>query len=558
VNELGDWSEVSPFGDLLVRGARLHPDRHALVLPGVRYTYAEVLDRALSVARGLAGAGVAHGDHVGLLAGNGIELVEGLFGVALCGAVSVPLHARHKAAEIGYIVANAELTAVLTTAGDDEYVDFTEIIRTALPSLGDAADPLRLELEEAPRLRAAALLCGPARAGFAGRAELDRLAAGVDVATIDEARRSVRVRDTGVLLYTSGTTARPKGCLLSHEAMTRGPVQRARHRFSSGEHDVTWGAGPLFHIGSLAPFLGSVGTAGTYLTDVTFDPGRALALMAGAGVTAAWPWFPAIIQGLIDHPTFDPARLDRLRTMLLIGPPSLHNRVQQLLPAVEVLQACGMTETAGIYALGDHGEPAGRRAETQGRPVPGVEVRIIDADTGAGLGPDAVGEALVRGYCVMDGYHADADKTAAALDAERWLHTGDLYSATADGRLVFHGRLKDMLKVGGENVAALEVEAFLCEHPAIRLAEVVGRPDPRLDEVPVAFVELHPGQAVTAAELLRWCEGRIARYKIPREIHFMTAAEWPMSATKVDKRVLRQRLAAGAAARASDEVVMSR
>jgi len=543
VNELGDWSEVSPIGDLLVRGARLHPDRDALVLPGARYTYAEVLDRALTVARGLAGAGVARGDHVGLLAGNGIELVEGLFGVALCGAVSVPLHARHKAAEIGYIVANAELTAVLTTADDDEYVDFTEIIRDALPSLADAADPLRLALKEAPRLRAAALLRGDARPGFAARAQLDRLAAEVDPATIDDARRSVRVRDTGVLLYTSGTTAHPKGCLLAHEAMTRGPVQRARHRFSSAEHDVTWGAGPLFHIGSLAPFLGVIGTAGTYVTDVAFHPGRALELMAAERVTAAWPWFPAVMQGLLDHPAFDPARLDRLRAMLLIGPPALHRRVHAALPDVEVMQACGMTETAGLYALSDRDEPLESRAEAQGRPIPGVEVRIVDPETGADLAAGEVGEILVRGYCVMDGYYADPQRTAGTLDADRWLHTGDLYRQTQDGRLIFNGRIKDMLKVGGENVAALEVEAFLCGHPAVKIAEVVGVPDPRLDEVPVAFVELRAGASVEPEELVEWCRGRIASYKVPRAVHVITAEEWPMSATKIDKRGLRQRLA---------------
>ena len=543
---IGDWTEVSPIGDLLVRGARLHPERDLIVFPGERYTYAEVLRRATGVAQSLLALGVGPRDNVGLLAPNGIEYVEGFFGIQLLGGVVVPLNARHKSAELGYIVHNAELVALLTTAGDDEYVDFTEVFRSAVPSLADAPDPSCLELEDAPRLCGAVLLRGEGRLGFLGRSAFDDLGAGAEPGQVDDLRRRVRVRDTATIIYTSGTTANPKGCLLTHEAMTRGPVERARGRFASGEHgdhEVTWGAGPLFHIGSLAPFLGSVGSMGTYLTDVFFEPGRALELMVQEGVTAAWPWFPAIMQGLLDHPTFDPEQLDQLRSMLLIGPPALHKRVLATLPKVELMQACGMTETAGIYALSAPTESAEDRAATQGYPSPGVEVRIVDPDTGADLPRGEVGEILVRGYCVMEGYYHDPEKTAAALDEDGWLHTSDLYAQTAEGRLIFKGRLKDMLKVGGENVAAVEVEAFLAEHPAVRTAQVVGAPDPRLDEVPVAFVELTAGSILTGDELLAWCRGKIASYKVPRAVHFVAADEWPMSLTKVDKRALRARLA---------------
>jgi fatty-acyl-CoA synthase len=543
MNTIGDWCEVSPIGDLLVRAARLAPQRDALVLPGERYTYSELLERATRVARGLWGLGVRSGDKVGLLATNGVEFVEALFGVALLGAVIVPLNARHKAAELGYIAENADLTGLLTTGGADQYVDFSEVLADALPALRDASDPSRLELHDAPRLRIAVLLRGEGKAGFMGRADFERIADATDAGIIAEVRRRVRVRDTAAIIYTSGTTAHPKGCMLSHEAMTRGAVERSRVRLPSGPQSVTWGSGPLFHIGSLAPFLGSIGAVGTYLTDVFFEPGRALELMAQEGVTNAWPWFPAIMQGLLDHSSFDAAKLSTLRSMLLIGPAALHLRVQAQFPSMELVQACGMTETAGIYAISDEDEPAELRCEAQGKPSPGVEVRIVDPETGQDLPPDEVGEILVRGYCVMDGYYRDPEKTAAALDTEGWLHTGDLYSQTADGRLVFHGRLKDMLKVGGENVAAVEVEAFLAQHPAVKLVEVVGAPDERLDEVPVAFVEVRPGYSLEAEALIEFCKGRIANYKIPRAVHFVASDQWPMSATKVDKRQLRARLA---------------
>jgi fatty-acyl-CoA synthase/long-chain acyl-CoA synthetase len=203
-----------------------------------------------------------------------------------------------------------------------------------------------------------------------------------------------------------------------------------------------------------------------------------------------------------------------------------------------------MTETAGIFGLSLPSDSAIERTSTQGKAYPGIEVRIIDPETGKDMKSGGVGEILVRGYCLMEGYYKDPVKTAETLDRDGWLHTGDLYRETEDGNLIFNGRLKDMLKVGGENVAAIEVESFLCEHPAVKIAEIVGMADPRLDEVPVAFIELHPGATLTQQELIDFCKGRIANYKIPRAVHFISAAEWPMSATKVNKRELRARLAA--------------
>jgi fatty-acyl-CoA synthase len=497
----------------------------------------------LRVARGLRAAGIRPRQHVGILAFNSAEFVEAFFGAALAGCVIVPLQARHRATELGYIIRDANLAALLTMSDPGGRVDLVQVVEAALPSLTAATDPLSLALEEVPSLRAAILLQGGTRPGFLGCAEFERLAATVSDASVELSRCAVRIRDTAVVLYTSGTTSKPKGCMLTHEALTRGPVERARGRLRFAPVDVTWGAGPLYHIGSLGPFLGSVGAAGTYLTDTHFDAGRALALMACHGATVLWPWFPAIVQDLLGHPSFEPSRLTTLRAALIIGPPKLIERVQAVLPFMEVLQACGMTETGGIFALTEPAESAVARATTQGKPVPGIEVRIVDVETGRDVADGKVGEILVRGYCVTDGYYGDNIKTAAAIDADGWLHTGDLYSRSASGSLIFNGRQKDMLKVGGENVAALEIEGFLCEHPAVKIAEVVGIPDPRLDEVPVAFVELREGASVAPQDLIDFCKGRIASYKIPRAIHYVEPSEWPMSATKVDKNALRRRLA---------------
>lgn len=541
MTDIGDWCTVTPLGDLLVRGASLHPDRDLIVFPDARYTYAEVFDRALGIARGLLAVGVQPGDHVALLAPNGIEFVEGFFGASLIGSVVVPLNARHKAKELGYIVENADIAVLLTVSGPDDYVDFVSVLHEALPSLANAAHE-ELAITEAPRLRRALLLRGERRAGFGSREDLDLAAASVDTFVVHELRRRVSLRDTAAILYTSGTTANPRGCMLTHEAMTRGPVERAAGRLIAGERHISWAGGPLFHIAALAPLIGAIGAGGTFLTDTFFDPARAIELMTAERPTCIWPWFPGPMHMLMSHSSFDANALDSVRYLFLIGPRVLIEEVQGLFPEAELMAACGMTETTGIYAMSTPDETFEDRSGAQGKAVPGIEIRIVDPYDGSAQPVGVPGEILIRGYCVTTGYYKDPVKTAEAIDSSGWLRTGDLYSWTESGCLVFHGRLKDMLKVGGENVAAIEIESFLCEHPAVLTAAVIGRPDMRLDEVPVAFVEVREGHELAADELISFCEGKIGRYKVPRAVYFIEPGGWPMSATKINKRGLKAQL----------------
>lgn len=525
-------TEVSTLGDLLLRAAEMEPDRDALVLPHERIGYAALLARSKAVARALIAKGVKRGDHVAILIPNSCEYAASLFGIALIGAVAVPLNARHKAAELGYIIRNAQAVVLLTSRHASDPVDFPAVLREALVGA------------PALHLRHRVLMRGEDDGEFESFDSFARHVDQIDSDAIETLRRQVRVRDPAIIIYTSGTTANPKGCVLSHEAVTRGPVERSCYRLKADGRDVVWGSGPLFHIGTLAPFIGTVGVVGTFLTDSYFEPGRSLKLMYDEGVTLAWPWFPAIVQGLMDHPDFNPARLPSLNQLFIIAPPTLVDALQSALPETEVIQGCGMTETAGLFAMCDHDESRESRSTTHGKPCPGVEVRIVDPETGADLPDGTLGEILVRGYNVMDEYWDAPEKTAESFTVDGWLKTGDLYTRLPGGSLVFGGRYKDMLKVGGENVAAIEIETFLCTHPAVKTAEVVGRPDPRLDEVPVAFIELGAGMEASEEMLIAHCRGRIASYKVPRAIFFLQAADWPMSATKIDKRALRDRLRA--------------
>jgi acyl-CoA synthetase (AMP-forming)/AMP-acid ligase II len=523
-------TEVSSLGDLLIRAYDQNAGRHALVLPNRRATYGDLHDGATRVARALLAMGVEPGEHVAILIPNCVEYVEVLLGVALLGCVAVPLNTRLKSAELGFIARDARAVAIVTSRHADDPGDFCRLLQDALDH-----DP-------APYLRYRLLARGSGTDAFLGANEFLGAAPQISATAVEQARRRVRVRDTALIVYTSGTTANPKGCVLSHEAATRGPVERARYRLSSSGPDVTWGAGPLCHIGTLAPFIGSLGVAGTFVTDTYFEPGRALKLMYETGVTLAWPWFPAIVQGLIGHEDFEADRLSSLEYLFLIAPPTLVDQVQNLLPRCEVIQACGMTETAGIFALCSEDESRESRSTTNGKPAPGIEVRIVDPQSGADCANGVLGEIWVRGYNVMEEYWNAPELTRKTISPDKWLKTGDLYSRLDSGSLIFGGRMKDMLKVGGENVSAVEVEAFLCTHPAVKIAEVVGRPDQRLDEVPVAFIELRSGFTTNEASLIEHCRGRIANYKVPRAIYFVGAGEWPMSATKIDKRALRARL----------------
>lgn len=536
------WTEVSPLGDLLVKSASRSPGRDAVVFPDARATYSQLLDGAMRVARGLLAQGVQPGEHVGLLASNSVDFVQAFFGIALMGAVIVPLNVRHKATELAYIVRNADLVAVLTEADEGAHVNFADLLCDALPGLADTTVGSALALPQAPMLKQVVLLRGDARPGCMDPQAFALAAESVAVSRVQALGKRVSLRDTAIIIYTSGTTANPKGCMLSHEALSRGPVERAQFRLACGDNDVHWGAGPLFHIGSLGPAIGAWGAGMTYTTDLFYDAPRALALIRDGKASTIWPWFPAIVLGLMEQPGFDGVSLPHLKRIVLIAASALVERVQARFPEAEIIQGCGMTETAGIFGLSAPDDSAKARANTQGKVYPGMQVRLVDPHTGEESRAGEIGEIWVRGYCVMEGYYKDPEKTAASLDTEGWLHTGDLYVATEGGDLIFNGRLKDMLKVGGENVAVVEVESYLSQHPAVRIAEVVGKPDARLDEVPVAFVELHQGAELTAEALINFCKGRIANYKIPREVYFVAPGTWPMSLTKIDKRGLRQRL----------------
>ena len=377
--------------------------------------------------------------------------------------------------------------------------------------------------------------------GMLDRAAFDAGAATVDPALIETMRARVRVRDVALLMYTSGTTARPKGCLLTHEALTRQAENVARTRFLLGPSDAFWDPLPLFHCGGIVPMLGCFSAGATFCHAGHFDPTEALHTIVEERCTVLYPAFETIWRAVIDHPDFPAADLSAVRLVQNIATPERLAQFEEAMPQAVQVTSYGSTECATNLTLPLPDDPAEIRLHTLGRPMNGMEIKIVDPETGDELGEDAMGELCFRGYARFDGYYKDPEQTAATIDTDGWFHSGDRAMLVGGGNLVYGGRIKDMLKVGGENVAAIEVEDFLARHPAIALVQIVGAPDARYQEVAVAYVQLTPGASLTHEEIVEFCRGAIASYKIPRYLRLVT--DWPLSGTKIKKVVLREWIA---------------
>ena len=540
---MSEWAEATTMGDLLVRSASRRPGHEAIVFPHARFAYGEVAERAIEAARSLAALGVRRGDHVGLLMPNCPDFVFSFFGIQMLGAVAVPINTRFRTRELRYVIENADLVALLTSDIVDEQVDFVERLQETFPDLAGAADPERLKLEGAPKLRSVVLLGDKQPAGFLARRAFVALAGGIDESYVAAERAAVRVRDVGMILFTSGTTANPKGCLLTHEAVVRVWAAVATKLRITAD-DRVWDPLPMFHMSCLGPMLFSFNLGATLISMLHFDPGAGLEQIETEGATWMYSVFPPITMALIRNPDFAARDLSRVRGLLNVAPPDTLRLMQDAFrPAVQVGGHFGMTEAAGAITCNEWDASEAHQAETCGAPLPGVEVRVMDPESGRELRPGERGELQIRSYGLFEGYYKEAEQSAAALAEGGWLRSGDLGMKDDGGRVVYLGRLKDMLKVGGENVAPSEIESHLSTHPAIKLVQVVGAPDERLEEVPAAFVELVPGQELSAEDVIDYCSGQVASFKVPRHVRFVASSEWPMSATKIQKFRLQEQIA---------------
>ena len=474
-------------------------DAEAFVFPGVRLSFRQLSERSQAVARAFLAAGIGRGDRVAVWLAGHPEWPELYFGLASIGAILVPVNTRYKPHEVEYVLEKSGARALVfkdEVAGDKRYgVILTEAKLPAVDRVvtigGDYADFL---------------------------AE----GAAIDGRQLAEAVAQVRGEDTAILQFTSGTTAFPKGAelyqagiLLGAQATTATLELSAQDRFFSPQ--------PFYHAGgSVMVMLCPLVTGCPVVVQAYFDATEALRLMEQERCTATMGHQPHWIEYL-NHPDLSRREL-RLTRAILFASPDVNRMVHERL-GIDLLSPYGMTEThlgGTSCRLADSLEA---RLSTVGRPMPGLEMKLVE------------GEVCFRGPLLMKGYFRDPERTAEAIDAEGWLHSGDLGVLGDDGNLRLIGRLKEMVRVGGENVAAAEVEGWLLHHVAVKQAVYVGRPDQRLGEVGVAFVELKNGAAASEAELIAHCRDGLASFKVPRTVRLVS--DWPMSGTgKIQKFLL--------------------
>lgn len=536
-----ELDEIVPLGDLLDGQASARPDHLAMVFPGERVTYAELAERADADARALLGLGVQPGDKVGILMPSVAEFVALMFGAAKVGAVPVLMNARFKSRELRHVIGNGDLTLVLTSTSVAAAVDFPGLLLEAVP---DAAAGDRAGTSAAaglPHLRHLVLVDDDARPGFMGAAEFRQAAEGVASTEVAERQSQVQTSDVALIMYTSGTTASPKGAMLCHDALVRQGHLVAHTRFSLTERDVVWTPLPLFHIGGMSYVLTCIVAGCTCVHAGHFQVDVAMGQLVDERCTVALPAFETMWLQVLDHPECSEQALAELRLVLAVGIPERLQLMQERLPHAPMVTTFGGTESTSHLSIALPDDPPETRLTTGGHPLAGIEVRIVDPETGLDVTPGVSGEIVYRGWNRFLGYYNEPELTAEVIDADGWFRSGDIGTMDNDGRVSYVGRIKDMLKVGGENVAAAEIEGFLVDHPAVQIVQVVSAPDARYTEVPAAFVELKAGAAATETELIDHCRGKIATFKVPRYVRFVD--EWPMSGTKIKKYELRERIA---------------
>lgn len=531
------------FADMAAR----QPGRDALVSrhQGLRLTYAELHAAARQLASALLGLGLEKGDRVGIWSHNNAEWVMLQLATAQVGLILVNINPAYRTSEVEYALNKVGCKALVSMA-QFKTSDYLGMLRKLAPELARCA-PGQLQAARLPQLRSVIWIDaagqGREQPGMLRFSEL--LAKGSpDDARIDAVAAMLCNTDPINIQFTSGTTGFPKGATLTHRNILN-------NGFFIGEcmrltpEDRLCIPVPLYHcfgmvLGNLACF--THGSAIVYPND-GFDPVTVLETVQAEKCTGLHG-VPTMFIAELDHPRFPEFDLSTLRTGIMAGSPcpiEVMKRVVRDMHLAEITIAYGMTETSPVSCQSEADTPLEKRVCTVGRVQPHLEVKIVDPATGETVAPGISGELCTRGYSVMHGYWGDEDKTREAIDAERWMHTGDLATMDAEGYVNIVGRIKDMVIRGGENIYPREIEEFLYRHPKVQDVQVVGVPDARYGEELCAWIIVKPGQGLAEDEVRDFCKGKIAHYKVPRYIRFVQA--FPMTVTgKIQKFRIRDEM----------------
>jgi fatty-acyl-CoA synthase len=510
------------IGENLRRTAERHPDRDALVVPYQRYraSYRELWEQTGLVARGLLALGVNKGDRVGIWSPNRYEWVLTQYATARIGAVLVNVNPAYRTHELEHVLKQSGASFLVIAKGFRQ-ANYVEMVREAVQRCPEHRQTLVVD-DEWNALGEEGRRAGPGE--------------------LEERERALDPDDAINIQYTSGTTGFPKGATLSHHnILNNGYFIGETLRYT--ERDRVCIPVPLYHcfgmvLGNLA--ITTHGACMVYPGE-SFEPGAVLRTVQEERCTALYG-VPTMFIAELDHPDFAKTDFSTLRTGIMAGSPcpvEVMKRVQKEMHMPEVTICYGMTETSPVSTQSAVDDPLEKRVSTVGRVHPHVEIKIVDPGTGRVSPRGTTGELCTRGYSVMLGYWEDSHSTRQAIDAGRWMHTGDLATLDDDGYVNIVGRIKDMVLRGGENVYPREVEEFLYTKPEVADVQVIGVPDVKYGEELMAWVKLRSGAQITGDELRAYCKGKIASYKIPRYWKFVDG--FPMTVTgKIQKYKMRE------------------
>ncbi|MEM7338607.1 MAG: AMP-binding protein [Actinomycetota bacterium] len=506
----------------LAQTVAAHGDREALVVrhQGIRWTYAELAERIDELAKGLVARGFVKGDRVGIWAPNCAEWVLVQYATARIGVILVNINPAYRTHEVQYALNQSGCKGLVsaTTFKTSDYVAMIDEVRPELPALEQVV--------------------------YIGTDDWSGLlTAGADVTVdqLDAISAGLDHNDPINIQYTSGTTGYPKGATLSHRNILNNAFFVAEGCRYTPDDRVCVPV-PFYHcFGMVMGNLGCTTHGSTIVVPAdAFDPVDTLAAVAEERCTSLYG-VPTMFIAMLALPEFESYDLGALRTGIMAGSPCPVEVMKQCIERMnmdEVTICYGMTETSPVSTQTATDDPIDKRVGSVGRVHPHVEVKIVDPESGATVERGQPGEFCTRGYSVMIGYWEDAARTAEAIDADGWMHTGDLAEMDVEGYVNIVGRSKDMIIRGGENVYPREVEEFLYAHPRIRDVQVVGVPDEKYGEEIMAWIQTEDGEDLTVAEVKEYCQGRIAHYKVPRYV--ATTAEFPMTVTgKIQKFKLR-------------------
>jgi len=538
------WVDGRTLGEVLATTVRRHGSRDALVFPSLdlKLSYLD-FDRAVyEAAKGLLSLGVQKGEHVAVWATNVPEWVVLQFATARIGAVLVTVNPAYRAFELKYVLEQSDAVA-LVLVDRFKSSDYFAMLADACPELAHST-PGMLKCAAFPKLRAVISIQGATPRGALSWSELLDQGRTVDASDLTDREHKLQATDPINIQYTSGTTGFPKAATLTHRNLLMNGFYVGACQGLT-EVDRICIPVPFYHCFGcvMGTICAVVHGAAMVVPAESFQPMATLDAIERARATAIYG-VPTMFIAQLQDPTFAGRDLTSLRTGIMAGSPcpiEIMRQVIDRMGAREMTIAYGQTEASPVITQTRTADPLAWRVETVGRELPGVDVKIVDPETGHTLPHGTQGELCTRGHVVMLGYYKNPEATAAAIDADGWLHTGDLALRTPEGNYRITGRIKDMVIRGGENIYPREIEEFLFQHPDVEQASVVGVPDPKYGEELCAWIKLKPGSKLDADAVRAFCRAELAHYKVPRYVKFVE--EFPQTVTgKIQKFKIREEM----------------